>query len=354
MNNQNLSNSSDYQEEAFLPTGFTLTLYLLLPVKICLTLLTALLNTCIIVIILFMIKRQTFSNYIFLGMALADSIIGYISLPFMIIFTTFDYWPLGYAGCAFWVVSDWSSCSVSLYNLCLISVHRFIHIKWPLTSNENLTVKRKILLVSIWIVSYACWTTSILLVTQTDFDAEACYFTYTPIYDLTSEVLAYFFFVLLVIVFNILTYLSLKNKRKLAPLAKVAISTLTKSTRAAKETTNSNAISSGHQSSQMNKKNSHHVVLSSKSRMRNDRNALYCIISIIANLLLTWMLFLIIWPIASFCPECISPTLYEFSYWLVYVYSAVNPMILLAFNESFRAEMKKILSFGKHLLVKNY
>ena len=342
-----MNNSTEYSATTDSPaSGFTLTLYLLLPIKICLCILTALLNSCIVVIIIFMIKRRTYSNFIFLSMAIADSIVGFSSLPFMTIYTTFGYWPLGYSACAFWIINDWTSCTISLCNLFLISVHRYIQIKWPTSSNETLSLGRKVLLVGVWVICYGCWTTSVLFVTSHDFVPEACYFSYTFAYVTISDIFSFFLPIFMILVFNFLTFTTLKQKRTFHPSVHAATSPIPKLTQGSKEASNNvNSVSrSAVMTSQMHASTvSSPGLLTSSSRHKKDKNAFLCLICIMANLLFNWIIFLVCWPILADCPTCVNSALYEVCYWTVYLYSAINPIILFKFNESFRIELKNMI-----------
>ena len=107
----------NYNNESFIQnnTSTPVTLYLtLLPLKIVAILATVFLNFMIIIIILVKIKVKTVSNFLFLLLACSDLLVGLISLTSMTIYTTYQYWPLGYSYCVFWVINDFSTSSISL------------------------------------------------------------------------------------------------------------------------------------------------------------------------------------------------------------------------------------------------
>ena len=327
--------------------------FIVLPFKILLSVVTTLLNLVIMIVIIFIIKRKTYSNMIFLSMATADFIVGIVSLPFMIIYSTFGYWPLGYAFCVAWCINDWTSGTVTLYSMLMISAHRYFQIKAPLKTNEDLTKWRCIRIIALWPLALCCWLTSILSITLTnDFDPASCYFTYTFAFVLSSDLFVFIIPVCLIVAFNILIYFSLKSRPKPVPTVQVAhISPLHLVPRMNTPMSFVKKTGAG-QESQVNS-TSNHLRSSvsvrtpstpNQNRHKHDRNAFKCLICILVNLVINWCIFIVAWPITAICPGCVNSTAYEIGYWTTYIYSAINAIILFAFHESFRTGAKSLLS----------
>ena len=95
--------------QSLTPPGISLYLLALLPVKLSLGLINVTFNILIIFIVLIVIKTKTFSNLLFMSTAVSDCILGFLSIPFMTLFTTYGYWPLGKTACIFWVINDFSN-----------------------------------------------------------------------------------------------------------------------------------------------------------------------------------------------------------------------------------------------------
>lgn len=147
--------------------------------KILLTIVNIFFNGIIIYLILFKLKKRTFSNFLFLSGAISDFMIGLMSIPFMTIFTSYGYWPIGEATCIFWVINDFSIGSVSIYSLLLMSIHRYRELKWPHKENEIMNKEKYSIIILKWILIYLFWGLSVILITRQNFVAENCYFSST-------------------------------------------------------------------------------------------------------------------------------------------------------------------------------
>ena len=154
--------------------------YGLLSIKIIMIFSTVTMNFIILNAILFKVKNKKYSYYLFLSIATGDLIVGTSSMSFMTIFTMFNYWPLGYSSCVFWVIVDYSTSTINLINILLLTIQRYLLIKYPYSTKEKLTKLKIILILSVWFICYSYWATSVLIITSVpEFDPLNCYFTYT-------------------------------------------------------------------------------------------------------------------------------------------------------------------------------
>lgn len=338
----NITNTSSVPEIGLL-------LYWLLPLKVILSLVTAGLNLLIIVVIVFIIKIKNYSNLIFLSMSIADFMVGSISIPFYTIYTTFgNYWPLGYYVCIYWLVNDYTVTTVSLQSLLIISTHRFFLIKFPHKSNEKITNFRIAKIVSSWFVSCVFWGTSIILVSKNYFfQAEYCSIQDPFVFVLSIDIFGTIIPILFVILFNILTFFALRTKAKAKQKILNKKSGVTNINGIKRKSTGvqnineeqlqtaqiSNAITNA-----SNIKNNKNTV----SRLKNDKNAFLCIVCIVTTIFFNWLIYIVSSPLSFVCPQCVSAVLYEVGYWMTYSCSAINPIILIIFNGTFRAEIKNI------------
>lgn len=56
---------------------------------------------------------------------------------------------------------------------------------------------------------------------------------------------------------------------------------------------------------------------------------------IIATFCILWLPFCVLWPINAVCDTCISPFVYQLSYWMGYAQSLINPILLLILNPNY-------------------
>nr|XP_027194363.1 myb-like protein AA [Dermatophagoides pteronyssinus] len=114
----------------------------------------------VLVMVAFKIDRQlqTISNYFLLSLAVADFLIGFISMPLSLIYIVVDGWPLGYSICDIWLAIDYLNSNASVLNLLLISFDRYFSVTRPLTYRAKRTTRRACIFIAFaWIVSALLW-----------------------------------------------------------------------------------------------------------------------------------------------------------------------------------------------------
>jgi hypothetical protein len=317
--------------------SFSVPIYILvlLPLKIIVILLTVFLNLFIIIIVLFKLKKKTYSNYLFLSITVSDFIVGCSSMSFMTIFTYYSYWPLGYYLCAFWVVVDWSTSTVNLVSVLMLTIQRYCLIKYPFKTKEKMDGQKRALIFFSWLIPYSYWIISVILITYNpSFDYVNCYFTYTPTYVLVSDLIAFGLPIFLNFYFGILTTAQLRKKKQ----KKYPVTTTNSKENGGKSVhieqySVATRMSISHQKVAALK---HGKVLKTDVLGREEK-ALLCIAMVTLNIIVFWILFLVAWPLYAFC-ECLSGVLMEVSYWLAYLSSTTSPIMVLFFNAMIKKE----------------
>ncbi|KAF3708100.1 Muscarinic acetylcholine receptor M3 [Channa argus] len=120
----------------------------------------------ILVVVSFKVNRQlkTVSNYFLLSLAVADLIIGVISMNLYTAYLVMGYWAMGNWACDLWLVIDYVASNASVMNLLVISFDRYFSITRPLTYRAKRTTKRAGIMIGLaWIVSLVLWAPAILL-----------------------------------------------------------------------------------------------------------------------------------------------------------------------------------------------
>ncbi|KAL3277924.1 hypothetical protein HHI36_013265 [Cryptolaemus montrouzieri] len=104
----------------------------------------------IMVMISFKIDKQlqTISNYFLFSLAVADFVIGLISMPLFTISTLLGYWPLGPFICDTWLALDYLASNASVLNLLIISFDRYFSVTRPLTYRARRTTTRAMLMIA--------------------------------------------------------------------------------------------------------------------------------------------------------------------------------------------------------------
>lgn len=101
---------------------------------------------------------RTISNYFLLSLAVADWLIGVISMPLSLIYIVARSWLLGAWACDSWLAIDYLNSNASVLNLLLISFDRYFSVTRPLTYRAKRTTRRTILSIAFaWIISALLW-----------------------------------------------------------------------------------------------------------------------------------------------------------------------------------------------------
>ncbi|XP_061786687.1 muscarinic acetylcholine receptor M3 [Nerophis lumbriciformis] len=120
----------------------------------------------ILVVVSFKVNRQlkTVNNYFLLSLAVADLIIGVISMNLYTAYLVMGYWALGNWACDLWLAIDYVASNASVMNLLVISFDRYFSVTRPLTYRAKRTTKRAGIMIGLaWFVSLVLWAPAILL-----------------------------------------------------------------------------------------------------------------------------------------------------------------------------------------------
>lgn len=103
-------------------------------------------------------QLQTISNYFLFSLAIADLVIGSISMPLFTVSTILGHWPLGPFICDTWLALDYLASNASVLNLLIISFDRYFSVTRPLTYRAKRTTNRAAVMIgSAWGISLLLW-----------------------------------------------------------------------------------------------------------------------------------------------------------------------------------------------------
>ena len=78
-------------------------------------------------------QLQTISNYFLFSLAIADFIVGVISIPFFTVGFIMEKWPFSGWLCDTWLSIDYLASNASVMNLLVISLDRYFSVTRPLS-----------------------------------------------------------------------------------------------------------------------------------------------------------------------------------------------------------------------------
>lgn len=103
-------------------------------------------------------QLQTISNYFLFSLAVADIIIGAISMPLFTVYLIQQHWTLGPNLCDCWLSIDYLASNASVMNLIVISFDRYFSVTRPLTYRARRTTKKAALMIfAAWGISAVVW-----------------------------------------------------------------------------------------------------------------------------------------------------------------------------------------------------
>ncbi|XP_071394051.1 alpha-1A adrenergic receptor-like [Centroberyx affinis] len=94
------------------------------------------------------------TNYFIINLAIADLLLGTTVLPVSATLEVLDYWVFGRIFCDIWAAVDVLCCTASIMSLCVISIDRYIGVRYPLQYPMIVTEKRALLaMLGVWILA---------------------------------------------------------------------------------------------------------------------------------------------------------------------------------------------------------
>ena len=277
--------------------------------------------------------HSTPGMYMF-SLAVADGIVGLFIIPPMALYSMLGQWPLGHTLCTLWVCVDTACCTSSTIHVLLLAYDRFRALYRPMDYStsymkSSYALKRIVLA---WMAAICFWWPNIFYYISISQPVEnQCLFVPSPDYVLGVSVVAYYMPLLLVVAIYIACVVRLRNRFRLIASARQQEGAATVAN--AKPRSGGTGTNSTQPIGDLL-----WTVALERERQRRRRHVHNVLLlgAIIAAYLLCWLPFCIFWPIVAYCPSCIHPSLYYFSYFSAYLNSTINPLLYFAFQRDFR------------------
>uniref|UniRef100_G3TNC3 Dopamine receptor D4 n=1 Tax=Loxodonta africana TaxID=9785 RepID=G3TNC3_LOXAF len=257
---------------------------------------------------------QTPTNYFIVSLAAADLLLALLVLPlFVYSEVQGGVWRLSPGLCDALMAMDVMLCTASIFNLCAISVDRFVAVAVPLSYNSQSRGRRQLLLIgATWLLSAA--VAAPVLCGLNDVrgrDPAECRLEDRD-YVVYSSVCSFFLPCPLMLLLYWATFRGLRRWEE-ARRAKLRIPEARRRRRA--------------------------------KITGRERKAMRVLPVVVGAFLVCWTPFFVVHITRALCPACAVPArLVSAVTWLGYVNSALNPIIYTVFNAEFRNVFRRALS----------
>ncbi|KFV12001.1 Histamine H3 receptor, partial [Tauraco erythrolophus] len=319
----------------------------------------------VLVIFAFILDRNLRhrSNYYFLNLAISDFAVGAFCMPLYIPYALTGTWRLGRALCKLWLVLDYLLCAASVFNIVLISYDRFLSVTEAVSyrAQQGITSNPVIKMVAIWVFAFLLYCPAILFwehgAGHSVVAVDQCYteFFNNWYFLLFASTLEFFVPLLLVTYFNVHIFHNIQRRQRhgstqdcerprrssslswrfcLLPRpgtstpseAEDSVSSLTRSWRPA---VMANCPPPTQTSSRALKKNSSVSFRSGTgSKLQQDKKIAKSLAIIVCVFAICWAPYSLLMIIRGACQgKCIHNSLYEITFWLLWINSSLNPFL---------------------------
>lgn len=353
-------------------------LVLLALLMVLLALVTVLGN--VLVILAFIMDRNLRhrSNYFFLNLAISDFAVGAFCIPLYIPYALTGTWHLGRGMCKLWLVMDYLLCTASVFNIVLISYDRFLSV----TKAVSYRVQRGIMsnpvvkMVAIWVFAFLLYCPAILLwehvagcSTVQEGQCHAEFFD-NWYFLLCASTLEFFVPLLSVTYFNVHIFINIQRRQRRGSIQdsepprssssswrscfvlrqgtsslSEAEDSVSSSIRPKKESLVAESLSPSRANSVTPENDlSISFCARTRSKLHQDKKIAKSLAIIVCAFAICWAPYTLLMIIRGACQgTCVHNSLYDVTFWLLWLNSSLNPFLYPLCHDKFRMAFMKIL-----------
>ncbi|XP_047463555.1 alpha-1A adrenergic receptor-like [Mugil cephalus] len=287
------------------------------------------------------------TNYFIINLAIADLLLGTTVLPVSATLEVLDYWVFGRIFCDIWAAVDVLCCTASIMSLCVISIDRYIGVRYPLQYPAIVTERRALLaMLAVWILSIVISIGPLLGWKQAPSqDDTVCLITEEPFYALFSSLGSFYIPLAVILAMYCRVYVVAKRttrnleagvmRERQQDSNELTLRIHCRNQQVHELSPVSNAAGGGASRSALA------VKLLKFSREKKAAKTLGVVVGMF---ILCWLPFFLALPIGSFNSSLRPPeTFFKVIFWLGYFNSCLNPIIYPCYSREFKQAFLRIL-----------
>ncbi|KAM9769405.1 alpha-1A adrenergic receptor [Menidia menidia] len=294
---------------------------------------------------------QTVTNFFIVNLAMADLLLAIIVLPFSASLEVLGCWVFGRVFCNIWAAVDVLCCTASILSLCIISIDRYIGVKYCLKYPTIMTEGKAVaILLLVWVSSTVISVGPLLGWKEPPpVDDSICRITEEPGYALFSSLFSFYLPLMVILIMYFRVYVVARRttksleagvKRERNKSVEVVLRIHCRSVLEHARPTNS-------------KSSKNHPFRSSLSvrlmKFSREKKAAKTLAIVVGMFILCWLPFFFFLPMGSFFPELKpSETVFKVVFWLGYFNSCINPMIYPCSSKEFQRAFTRLLKCQCH------
>ncbi|XP_077349962.1 histamine H3 receptor-like [Lithobates pipiens] len=338
----------------------------------------------ILVMVAFVIDKRlrTQSNFFLLNLAICDLLLGAVAIPLYIPYLLTGKWMLGAFLCKLWLVVDYTMCTASAFNVALISFDRFLCVTKAVLyrSLQNRHSQTVLRMAVVWILSFLLYSPAILLwdsiVGYTYISEGLCIagFHYTWYFLLVASSIGFALPFLSISFFNLSIYWNISTRSRKKRQSAVILSSRVKGDNGNPHIVATNAVLSSAQSAIKGDYKPHlkrkgnisipfkqscgrkklvtihndHAHITEKQliiKLSKDKKVAKSLAVLVCIFAVCWAPYTFLNSIRAACHGyCIDYYWYEVAFWLLWMNSAINPVLYPLCHEQFRKAFHKVFA----------
>ena len=293
-------------------------------------------------------------------------LIAYYYFPGMALVSYLGRWPLGFYPCLLWIILDTSSCSISVHHLCVIAWDRYMAISSPLEYHlRHSGYHRLCYSLLTWVISIVVWIPVVGMFTpsvkQQLLQHHQCHLLPSKWMTTVQCVICYVFPMVLLVTFYSMSLRHLCNRytskrggpskvmrhkteqNNVVILRIVKINSMNHACITDTiDTTTGQELNGNTQTPVPQQELSFEGHEQSAFRRQQTLYGIRMLGAVIVVFFACWLPFCISWPLKAHCPKCIPQREYEYTFWMAYINSAINPMLYFIVNKNYRSALQRL------------